>query len=78
MRTGATTPGVTVTTPSLKERPDAWRYRWHENRWWYYGTNNHWLYWTGHHWNAFPIRLGSQQGRQLSRSADDDHLPRVR
>ena len=46
LRSGAAASGVTGTTPS-KDRPDAWRYRWHENRWWYYGANNHWLYWTG-------------------------------
>lgn len=53
LRGGATTSRVITAAPSLKDRPDAWRYRWFENRWWYYGANNHWLYWQGNHWNAF-------------------------
>jgi hypothetical protein len=45
--------GVVTTMTSLKDRPDAWRYRWHRNQWWYYGTDNHWSYWSGNHWNAY-------------------------
>jgi hypothetical protein len=47
------TSGVAEAAPSLKDRPDAWRYRWHRNQWWYYGANNQWSYWTGNHWNAY-------------------------
>jgi hypothetical protein len=47
-------------TPSLKDRPDAWRYRWHRNQWWYYGANNQWSYWTGNHWNAYQTASAAE------------------
>jgi hypothetical protein len=50
-----------ATTPSVKDRPDAWRYRWHRNQWWYYGPNNQWSYWTGDRWNAYQTASAAQQ-----------------
>jgi hypothetical protein len=33
-------------------RPDTWRYRRHNGRWWYWTTKNSWLYWDNDHWIA--------------------------
>jgi len=60
LRGGGSGSGVAVTTPSLKDRPDAWRYRWHRNQWWYYGANNQWSYWTGDHWNAYQTASAAE------------------
>lgn len=48
------------TLPALKDRPDAWRYRWHRNQWWYYGANNQWSYWMGDRWNAYQSASAAQ------------------
>jgi hypothetical protein len=50
-----------TTMQSLKDRPDAWRYRWHRNQWWYYGPNSQWSYWTGDHWNAYQTASAAEQ-----------------
>jgi hypothetical protein len=34
-------------------RPDSWRYRWFQNRWWYYGPTNQWQYWQSNRWHAY-------------------------
>jgi hypothetical protein len=33
--------------------PNAWRYRWHNNRWWFSHPNNRWSYWNNNRWNAY-------------------------
>jgi hypothetical protein len=33
--------------------PNAWRYRWHNNHWWYYHPNNRWSFWNNNRWNVF-------------------------
>jgi hypothetical protein len=36
---------------AVQGRPDAWRYRYSSNRWWYYMPNQHWMVWNGSRWN---------------------------
>ncbi len=33
--------------------PNHWRYRYHNNRWWYYTPQNNWLYYHNNNWNAY-------------------------
>jgi hypothetical protein len=60
LRSGGTASGSAATAPSLKDRPDAWRYRWHRNQWWYYGANRQWSYWTGNHWNTYQTASAAE------------------
>jgi len=30
-----------------------WRFRWHQNRWWYWLPSEQWVYWDGDHWEDF-------------------------
>jgi hypothetical protein len=35
---------------------DQWRYRWHNNNWWYWTTENRWVYRNGNEWvNYEPV-----------------------
>ncbi len=50
--------GATVNVPAggvqaTVANPDGWRYRWHNNRWWYWHPNNRWSYWDNNRWNAY-------------------------
>jgi hypothetical protein len=40
-------------TPAVAPRADAWRYRWYQNRWWYYGSDDQWQYWSANRWHKF-------------------------
>jgi hypothetical protein len=31
-------------------RPDDWRYKYHNGRWWYYQPSNSWVIWNGNTW----------------------------
>lgn len=33
--------------------PDGWRYRWHNNHWWYWTRSNRWSYWDNDRWVEF-------------------------
>ena len=39
-----------VAPGQLAGREDAWRYRYHLGRWWYFVEPKHWLYWDGNCW----------------------------
>ncbi|HTU26787.1 MAG TPA: hypothetical protein VMF30_15370 [Pirellulales bacterium] len=39
--------------PTVTDRPDGWRYRWHRGQWWYYGADKRWLVWNGGQWNKY-------------------------
>ncbi len=41
------TPGTAQVQPVVY---DGWRYRYYNNRWWYWGPNNSWSYWYGNAW----------------------------
>lgn len=30
-----------------------WRYRYHNNHWWFYQPNNQWSYWNGNAWSGY-------------------------
>lgn len=34
-------------------RPDRWRYRWHQNHWWYYTPQQTWLWYEHNTWKPF-------------------------
>lgn len=48
--------GTTVQTPlagvtaGAAANPNAWRYRYHNNQWWYYHPNSTWSVWNGNAW----------------------------
>ena len=49
--------GIGVNVPAAgihaTVNPNAWRYRWHNNRWWYYHPNSRWSFWNNNRWNAY-------------------------
>jgi hypothetical protein len=49
--------GVGINVPSAginaTVNPNAWRYRFHNNRWWYYHPTNRWSFWNNNRWNAY-------------------------
>ncbi len=51
-RAGADVPAAGV---QANVNSNAWRYRWHDNRWWYYHPNNRWSFWNNNRWNLFPV-----------------------
>jgi hypothetical protein len=38
--------------PSPASAGDAWRYRWHEGRWWYWLPSGQWAVWTDGQWRV--------------------------
>ena len=60
------------------ERPDRWRYRWHNGRWWYWTKSSRWLVWNeGQGWvlheqPAAPVVTApAVQAPATRRPADD-------
>jgi hypothetical protein len=67
------TPGKSATPAPTKTsapataggRPDMWRYKWYQGRWWYYLPNNQWIYFDGTAWqdliggNGAPVTTNS-------------------
>jgi hypothetical protein len=50
-------PGATVNVGvpgtagvAVRQRGDQWRYRWHNNNWWYWTVENRWVYRNGNEW----------------------------
>jgi hypothetical protein len=43
-------PGVSFSD----NRPDQWRYRFDNGRWWYWTPNNTWMWYNGQQWTSFP------------------------
>lgn len=43
-------PAAEAAPSSMADREDAWRYKYHLGRWWYYVEPKHWLYWDGQCW----------------------------
>jgi hypothetical protein len=39
---------------------DAWRYRRHGGRWWYWLPSEKWVYWTGDRWTAYRPQSSSE------------------
>jgi len=35
---------------AVNQGGDQWRYRWHNNNWWYWTTENRWVYRNGNEW----------------------------
>lgn len=35
------------------QNPDQWRYRYHNNQWWYYTPQNHWMTYNNGAWNRY-------------------------
>jgi len=35
---------------AVNQRSDQWRYRWHNNNWWYWTPANRWVYRNGNEW----------------------------
>ena len=48
VNTGA--PGNGNVAVAVNQRGDQWRYRWHNNNWWYWTTENRWVYRNGNEW----------------------------
>lgn len=56
-------------SPSLAtHRPDHWRYRRHNNEWWYWSPRDRWLYYREGRWNVYYPRRYVPYG--YSRSGD--------
>lgn len=41
---------------ALTEGVDGWRYRYFNNRWWYWRPSNSWAYWDGNQWREATSR----------------------
>jgi hypothetical protein len=53
---GANVVGSVGATGTLftDNRPDQWRYRFDNGRWWYWTPNNTWMWYNGQQWTSFP------------------------
>lgn len=40
-------------TPMGGNGANRWRYRYHNNHWWYYHPSNQWSYWNGNAWSGY-------------------------
>ena len=49
---GVVVPGAGV---NVNANPNG-RYRWSNNRWWYYHPGNYWSYWNNNRWNRYYAR----------------------
>ncbi|HWC89646.1 MAG TPA: hypothetical protein VG433_08325 [Pirellulales bacterium] len=44
---------IASSNAALDARPDRWRYRWHQNHWWYYTPQQTWLWYENNAWKPF-------------------------
>ncbi len=64
----------TQSRPVAVAKPDAWRYRWFENRWWYYAPGNQWYYRTANRWQVLSSPTAEPATAVSSLEFGDDLL----
>jgi hypothetical protein len=68
---------------AANQRGDQWRYRWHNNNWWYWTPENRWVYRNGNEWTNYepaiaPIpdaRYSSQPAYGYYQSSPNGYYP---
>ncbi|HEX4130477.1 MAG TPA: hypothetical protein VHZ24_10555 [Pirellulales bacterium] len=61
-------------TSAQAAQQDSWRFRHHQNRWWYYQPNGQWVYWNGSQWMSPAMTRAPNNGyRRFSYDPDNQN-----
>ncbi len=58
-------------TPQATVPADRWRYKYHNNQWWYYTPNNAWMYHRNSQWNNYDAATYSNPRYQTGYRGDE-------
>ena len=67
---------VSITTQAQAAGENDWRYKYHNNQWWYYTPQQQWMVHDGNTWNAHnPAMVSSGSGRTYFQGGQNYQTP---
>lgn len=67
---------VGITAPAQAAGENDWRYKYHNNQWWYYTPQQQWMVHDGNNWNAHnPAMVSSGSGAAYSQGGRSYQTP---
>ena len=67
---------VSITTQAQATGENDWRYKYHNNQWWYYTPQQQWMVHDGNTWNAHnPAMVSSGSGRTYFQGGQNYQTP---